>query len=221
MIRQLIFDLDGTLVDSCTVCVEILGAMLQDRGSDQRIDPASARPWMSVGGPAMVAALLGPACLDPKRDIEEFRARYRETRTPPAALFAGVAEGLAHFLDAGFTLSICSNKPQDLCEQVLSQTGIDGLFKTVVGLRPQLRAKPELDLLHEALGALRSSPAECLFIGDSEIDHHVADRAGIPFVFMSYGYAVPEYEPEESVSYDCFLAMSDSILRRALAARAA
>lgn len=221
MIRQLIFDLDGTLVDSCTVCVEILGAMLQDRGSDQRIDPASARPWMSVGGPAMVAALLGPACLDPKRDIEEFRARYRETRTPPAALFAGVAEGLAHFQNAGFTLSICSNKPQDLCEQVLSQTGIDGLFKTVVGLRPQLRAKPELDLLHEALGALRSSPAECLFIGDSEIDHQVADKAGMPFVFMSYGYAHPEFSHEDCDSFECFQTMSRAVTARIFPAQAA
>lgn len=221
MIRQLIFDLDGTLVDSCSICVQILSGMLEDRGSDHRIDTVTARPWMSVGGAAMVAALLGPACGDPQREIIEFRARYRETVTPPEMLFDGVAEGLARLHDQGFTMAICSNKPQDLCEQVLRDTGIDGLFRTVTGLRPGLRAKPELDLLDATLSALRCMPGECLFIGDSEIDHHVADRAGIPFVFMSYGYAVPEYEPEESVSYDCFLAMSDSILRRALAARAA
>jgi phosphoglycolate phosphatase len=221
MIRQLIFDLDGTLVDSCSVCVEILSEMLADRGSDHSIDPVSARPWMSVGGAAMVAALLGPACTDPQRDIEEFRARYRETLTPPNALFAGVAEGLAHFRDAGFTLSICSNKPQALCEQVLGQTGIAGMFKTVVGLRPGLRAKPELDLLTETLGALRCTPRECLFIGDSEIDHQVAQKAGISFVFMSYGYAAPEYRYEGRDIYDCFRTMSRTVARRAVAAHAA
>jgi phosphoglycolate phosphatase len=221
VIRQLIFDLDGTLVDSCTVCVEILSRMLQDRGSEHSIDPAMARPWMSVGGVAMVAALLGPACEDPARDIDEFRSRYRETLTPPEALFAGVAEGLAHFHDAGFTLSICSNKPQDLCEQVLRDTGIDGLFHTIVGLRPELRPKPELDLLHETMRLLRCDPADCLFIGDSEIDHELADRAGLPFVFMSYGYAIPEYKPQLSFSFDCFKTMTQSIVQSAPAARAA
>ena len=221
MIRQLIFDLDGTLVDSCAVCVQILSGMLEDRGSEHSIDPVIARPWMSVGGAAMVAALLGPACDDPQRDIEEFRARYRQTLTPPDALFSGVAEGLAQFYDAGFAMAICSNKPQELCEQVLRDTGIDGMFRSVVGLRPGFRAKPELDLLHEALASLRCSPGECLFIGDSEIDHQVAERAGIPFVFMSYGYAVPEYEPDEGVSFDCFRAMTRNVTDRIASARAA
>jgi phosphoglycolate phosphatase len=221
VIRQLIFDLDGTLVDSCAVCVEILSGMLADRGSAHKIDPLSARPWMSVGGAAMVSALLGPACDDPQRDIEEFRARYRQTLTPPEALFFGVAEGLARFYDAGFNLAICSNKPQELCEQVLRDTGIHGMFKSVVGLRPGLRPKPELDLLTATLDALCCSPDECLFVGDSEIDHAVANKAGIPFVFMSYGYAVPEYVPEESATFDCFQAMTQVVAGRALPARAA
>jgi phosphoglycolate phosphatase len=221
MIRQLIFDLDGTLVDSYTICVQILSAMLEDRNSEHRIDPVSARPWMSVGGPGMVTALLGPACRDPERDIEEFRARYRETTTPPEALFTGVVEGLAHCQDAGFTLSICSNKPQNLCDQVLEETGIAGMFNAVVGSRPGLRTKPELDLLNETMSALRCLPSECLFIGDSEIDHQVADKAGIPFIFMSYGYAVPEYRNDEGESFDCFRTMSRSVVGRAMPARAA
>jgi phosphoglycolate phosphatase len=220
VIRQVIFDLDGTLVDSCTVCVQILGDMLVDRGSDHSIDPVTARPWMSLGGAAMVSALLGPACVDPDKDILEFRARYRETPTPPAALFAGVAEGLAHFRDAGYSLSICSNKPQELCEQVLRDTGIADLFGTVVGLRTGLRAKPEMDLLHTTLKSLRASPSDCVYVGDSEIDHEVADKAGMPFVFMSYGYAKPEYRCEGE-SFDCFRTMSKAVTSRIALARAA
>lgn len=221
MIRQLIFDLDGTLVDSCSISVQILSAMLQDRGSDHCIDLEAARPWMSMGGTSMVSALLGPACLDPEQDIAEFRARYRETTTPPEALFDGVAAGLTHFRDSGFTLSVCSNKPQDLCDQVLAHTGIADMFDTVVGLRPGFRAKPELDLLSETLGSLRCAPAECLFIGDSEIDHQVADKAGIPFIFMSYGYAVPDYRHLEDDSFDCFDTMSRTVTARMLPAQAA
>lgn len=220
MIRQVIFDLDGTLVDSCVVCVQILGDMLVERGSDHSIDPVTARPWMSLGGAAMVSALLGPACVDPDKDIVEFRARYRETATPESALFPGVAEGLKHFRDVGFSLSICSNKPQDLCEQVLRETGIADMFHTVVGLRPGLRAKPEMDLLRATLDGLRASPSECLYVGDSEIDHEVASKGGMPFVFMSYGYAKPEYRCEGE-SFECFRTMSKAVTSRIAPARAA
>jgi phosphoglycolate phosphatase len=184
------------------------------------IDPVTARPWMSLGGAAMVAALLGPACVDPDQDIVEFRARYRETATPNSALFAGVAEGLARFRNAGFSLSICSNKPQELCEQVLRDTGIRHLFGTVVGLRSGLRAKPEMDLLRATLDALRASPSECIYVGDSEVDHAVAAKAGMPFVFMSYGYAKPEYRCEGE-SFDCFRTMSRAVTSRIVPARAA
>lgn len=221
MIRQLIFDLDGTLVDSCAICVEILSGMLADRGSEQTIDVTTARPWMSVGGAGMVAALLGTACTDPDRDIAEFRARYREMVTPPDSLFAGVAEGLTHLHDLGFSLSICSNKPQDLCEQVLEGTKIAGMFTSVVGLRSGMRPKPAPDLLAETLRTLRCLPGECLYVGDSEIDHEVADQAGIPFIFMSYGYAVPEYVPQEGVTFDCFRTMSRTVAKRVLSAQAA
>jgi phosphoglycolate phosphatase len=221
MIRQLIFDLDGTLVDSCGICVRILDSMLDDRGSDYRIDPVFARPFMSLGGTTMVAALLGSACGDPQVEIEEFRARYRTIVTPPQALFDGVAEGLTRFRDDGFVLSICSNKPQELCEQVLADTGIAPLFEAVVGLRMGVRAKPEPDLLVETLGRLRASAKECLFIGDSAVDHQVADEAGIPFVFMSYGYADADFRHHDGESFDCFHAMSRTVAARIASVRAA
>ena len=221
MIRQLIFDLDGTLVDSCGICVQILGDMLVDRGSDYRIDPVAARPWMSIGGEKMVAALLGPVCGDPEQEIAEFRARYEQMLTPSNSLFAGVVEGLEQLRSAGFTLSICSNKPQNLCDKVLTDTGIAGHFDAVVGLREGLRRKPAPDMLNAALDALGASVGECLYIGDSEIDHQLAVEAGMPFVFMSYGYAAPAFTHAQADSFDCFHAMSQAVATRMAPARAA
>jgi phosphoglycolate phosphatase len=223
MIRHLIFDLDGTLVDSCTICVDILATMLSERGSQQQIDPIGARPWMSVGGQAMVAALLGADCRDPAEEIAEFRKRYRGTDTPRSSLFDGVADGLVRLHKAGFTLSICSNKPQFLCEKVLSDTGLDHVFKVVVGTRDGLDPKPAPDLVDATLASLGASPAECLFIGDSELDHHVAEAAGIPFAFMTYGYAKPGWAPNDAatVSYDSFPVLVRAIIDRLAAADAA
>ena len=216
MIRQLIFDLDGTLVDSCSICVQILSAMLQDRGSDHCIDLEGARPWMSMGGTSMVAALLGPARLDPEQDIAEFRARYRETTTPPEALFDGVAAGLTHFRDSGFTLSICSNKPQGLCEKVLEDTGLAPYFRVVVGGQPGLLPKPAPDLLTAVSERLGCTPDQCVYVGDSDLDHDVARAAGMAFCFMTYGYAEPFWAPEAGESFDCFPSLTTAIAAQAM-----
>lgn len=212
MIRHLIFDLDGTLVDSCTTCVEILSGMLAERDTDHVIDPVKARPWMSLGGLQMVEALLGPACGDPAVELKEFRSRYSGVTTSETALFPGVAESLRVLRDAGFTLSICSNKPQGLCDKVLLDTGLGEVFRVVVGSRPGLRVKPAPDLLDATLQGLGAQPEECLFIGDSELDHRVSSNAGIPFKFMTYGYAEEGWLPDDAAAFDCFAMMSRSIL---------
>lgn len=212
--RHLIFDMDGTLVDSCGICVDILGQMLLDRGSDHVIDHAFARPYMSQGGVQMVAALLGPACGDPATELAEFRARYQETRTPRSVLFPGVAESLRRLHQLGFTLAICSNKPQNLCEKVLHDTGLADLFTVVVGGRSGLQSKPAPDLLRATLAELGVSAADCIYIGDSELDHHVAMDAAMPFLFLTYGYAEQGWMPHLGASFDCFVKMTDEIASR-------
>jgi len=221
MIRHLIFDLDGTLVDSCGVCVQILSEMLRDRGSEQVIDPNAARPWMSFGGTVMVAALLGADCGDPHDEIVEFRRRYKQHVTPPDALFDGVALGLRRMQRAGFELSICSNKPQELCESVLEHTGIAGFFSTVVGLKSSREPKPAPDLLDHVMAKTGATSDDSVFIGDSSLDHFVARAAGMPFVFMTYGYAEKDWHPGDSDCFDCFATMSRAVTDRIAPARAA
>ena len=212
MARALIFDLDGTLVDSCAICVEILSAMLAERGSDHVIDHVTARPWMSHGGERMVAALLGPACGDPAAEIAEFRRRYAITATRADTLFPHVAAGLARLHGAGARLAICSNKPQNLVENVLADTGLAPLFEVVVGARPGLAPKPAPDLLDAVLAQMNAPAADCLFVGDSELDHAVAQGAGMDFAFVSYGYADPAYVPDPAASYDCFGRLTDVLM---------
>lgn len=213
-IRHLVFDLDGTLVDSCGICVAILSDMLAERGSDHRIDPQGARAFMSAGGAQMVAALLGPDCRDPAQELADFRERYARTPTPLSALFPGVAEGLRALHAQGMILSICSNKPQNLCEKVLEDTGLADIFTVVVGGQAGLRPKPAPDLLTHTLGMLGASAQECLYIGDSELDHAVAEQAAIPFMFLTYGYADPDWQPSACSVFDCFTSLTGSIADR-------
>lgn len=213
MKSPVIFDLDGTLVDSCAICVEILSDMLAERGSTHAIDPIGARPWMSVGGQRMVAALLGPACGDPEAEIAEFRRRYAEKQTRRDTLFPHVASGLAQLAEAGHPLAICSNKPQNLVEKVLADTALAPLFKSVVGARAGLAAKPAPDLVVAVLGELGRDAADCIFVGDSEIDDAAARGLGMPFLFVTYGYAADHYMPLPERSYDCFGALTEDLVR--------
>lgn len=210
--RTIIFDLDGTLVDSCVICIDILNGILADRQSSHTIDHSFARKFMSRGGADMVSALLGPARGDPEQDLALFRERYQQTFTDSEALFPGVADGLAELRAAGFTMAICSNKPQNLCEKVLDDTGLAPIFDVVVGGRPGLQPKPHSDLLLTTLAALECEVDDCIFVGDSELDHAVAQSANMPFKFLRYGYADEGWCHDPSESYDCFRTMSHAIM---------
>lgn len=215
MIRHVIFDLDGTLVDSCATVVEILSGMLAERGDHAAIDPVAARDYMSRGGLAMIRGLLGQACVDPDADLADFRARYHQHNTAPETLFPGVAEGLFRLRADGLTLSICSNKPQNLCEKVLADTGLAGNFTAVVGAQAGLRPKPALDLLDALLARLDCDAGACVFVGDSELDHRIAADAGIPFHFLTHGYAEPGWQPRDCMIHDAFAPLADALLARA------
>ena len=212
MRNYLIFDLDGTLIDSNPTCISILQDMLNARGVPGTITPQQAAPHMSRGGAQMVAALLGPACGDPQEDIKEFRQRYALRDTPMESLFAGVTQGLKRLRDAGYGLAVCSNKPDNLCRKVLTDTALVDLFELVVGARPGLRPKPAPDLLNAVLDALGVPAHRCRFIGDSEIDHRVASDAGMPFYFMTYGYAAAGWRPDCTGTFDDFDQLVEALL---------
>jgi phosphoglycolate phosphatase len=212
VIDHVIFDLDGTLVDSVFVCVEIVNEMLSERERDPTVRVEQARPLMSIGGAAMIRALLGSHCGDPNVEIASFRDRYATRPTPTHRLFAGVRDGLDRLRRDGVTLSICSNKPQNLCEKTLSDLAIDTHFATVVGTLPGRRSKPAPDLVDTVLANVGATPDRCIFIGDSELDHQVALTRGIPFVLLSHGYADPNWRAGDILRCDTFVETVDLIL---------
>ena len=199
--RHILFDLDGTLVDSNAACVSILQDMLVERGSARLIDPAKARAFMSLGGEHMVGGVLAENCADAAADLTEFRARYSAHTTSADTVYDGVFEGMARLAAAGFTMAICSNKPQALCEKVLADTGLDAFITAAVGGDPERVPKPAPDALHHVLGLLAQEPGACVFVGDSEVDYRVARNADLPFAFMTYGYADAGWQPAAAADW--------------------
>lgn len=187
---HILFDLDGTLVDSVRITCAILDAMLADRGSDGRVDPAQARALDAVGGTAMIKAMLGAYGRDVEADLAEFRARYAVAPTPRDLAFPGVAAVLANLAGRGTRLGICSNKPQNLCEKILTDLDLARHFTTIVGARPDLPRKPAPDGARLAMRQMDADPAACLYVGDSEVDVQTAAAAGLPLVLVGWGYGL-------------------------------
>ena len=199
-----VIDLDGTLVDSAAVCARIVNHMLSERNADRRVRADDARRWISHGGQAMVRALLGPAAGDPEGDLAAFRDAYAQVPTPPESLYPGVRETLEALSQRGFVLAVCSNKPQQLCEKVLGDLGLEGFFDTVVGSAAGRPAKPHVAPLDLALAQAGGARTYCCHVGDSLYDQQVAEGAGAPFIFAAYGYPEAGLAPRAAAVAQAF-----------------
>jgi phosphoglycolate phosphatase len=183
-----VFDLDGTLVDTARLCADLANAMLAARGAARRVTASQAAPHMIAGGLAAVAALLGPHGGEAEADLAEFRARYAATPTPPDSLYPGARAALQTLAAKGFALAIWSNKSQALCDKTIAELGLGALFAAVVGTGPGAPLKPDPAGFDLALGRAGGDRARCAYVGDSELDHKVATVAGVAMVMITHGY---------------------------------
>jgi phosphoglycolate phosphatase len=186
----IIFDLDGTLVDSATGIAECLADVSRTLGRGH-VTVEKVRRLVSRGVSDLVSSCLAtPEEVAIASDVAAFRAVYGSRATAANELFPGVAEGLAELADAGIPLGICTNKPQHLAERVLRDTGIAPFFSTVVGGDATPHPKPRPGHLHDVARGMSCRVEDCILVGDSEVDGDAAAAAGIPFVFVTYGYAI-------------------------------
>lgn len=188
LFRNIIFDLDGTLIDSARLTGAIIDLMLQNRGAAHAADRALIREMDAVGGAAMIAAVMGEHSVDPAAEIEEFRTIHRTIPVPGDLAFPGVAETLGQLRDAGIGLAICSNKPQVLCEKILCDLGLVDHFVVIVGSAPDRPRKPAPAAALLALEGLGADAQKTLYCGDSAIDVATARAVGLPVVLVRWGY---------------------------------
>lgn len=188
MIKHIIFDLDGTLIDSARLTGQIIDEMLADCGVTTMADRAKIRHMDAVGGEAMIAAVMGQHSQDPAADLTEFRVRHRTAITPADLTFPGVSETLSKLADAGIGLAICSNKPQFLCDKILADLGLGQHFRTIIGSDPSRPKKPAPQAARLALERLGAEADDTLYCGDSEVDFATAQAAGLPMVLVRWGY---------------------------------
>jgi len=197
-IAALVFDLDGTLVDSAADIAEAVNRMLDDL-SLPRVDEATVRGWIGEGVRNLVDTALHHAGSGhtPAEVMPGFMRHYHDCLLRSPRLYEGVVEALAQLQAGGLPLAICTNKPSALVPPLLEHLGIAGCFAHIVGgdSLPQRKPAPE-PLLHAA-HLLGQAVPRCLMVGDSATDLGAANAAGMPIVLVRYGY-LRGLDPETS-----------------------
>ena len=190
--KAIVFDLDGTLVDSAPEIRSALNAAVDGIG----LAPFPLSEVQGfVGGGAAVALRRALASRNREIDDTAFKATlaafyevYAEVSQKGNGLYPGVMETLAALKDRAVPLGLCTNKAAPITDIALEALGIRRFFSAVVGARDDLPRKPAPDMLLAVLASLDARPEEALLIGDSRSDVGSARAAGCPVIAVSYGY---------------------------------
>ena len=187
----LVFDLDGTLVDSVPDLTNALNEVLRERGYAS-LSRAEVAPMVGDGLPALVArgfAARGGSAAEAAAALPHYVRIYEANATALTRPYPGVRETLAALRRRGYRHAVCTNKLQEATRRVLEGLDLAALFDGVAGGDRYPVRKPQPGHLLGLIEELGGSPGRAALIGDSENDAAVAHAAGVPLIIMRYGYA--------------------------------
>ena len=190
-VRLIVFDWDGTLMDSETQIVH----SIQSAIADLELEARSADACRNIIGLGLQEAVdvLYPGRGERFRDI--FVARYRHhwfSGIHESELFPGARETLELLKEAGFDLAVATGKGRAGLDKALRQTGLSGMF-SATRCSDETRSKPHPRMLNEILQELQIDSRQTLMVGDTEYDLQMATQAGVSPVAVSYGVHAREH----------------------------
>ena len=218
MTETVVFDLDGTLVDTLPDIEAAANAVLAAAGR-RALTRDEIRRLIGSGGRVLMKnafSATGEAASETR--IEEafaaYIAAYEEAPVAGSAPFPGVHDALRGLAERGTRLAVCTNKPEHLAELVLETYGLAGFFAGLVAGDTLAVRKPSPVPLLEAVARAGGAGRPAAMVGDSPIDADAARAASIPFIAVSFGYSpVPASALRADAVIDGFDALRDAIDR--------
>jgi phosphoglycolate phosphatase len=204
-VKLVLFDLDGTLVDTAPDLASAANGMLSDLGraswSIERY-----RSWIGNGMTRFVKrALTGEMHAEPEAALfesgfESFNRRYAQNVSGTSEVFTGAVAALDSLIQRGFVLGCVTNKAGEFARPLLKDLELDGYFSLVVAGDTVPKLKPDPMPLHYACEQVGTVPDHAVFVGDSANDVQAARAAAMPVICVSYGYNhgqdIREHEPD-------------------------
>jgi phosphoglycolate phosphatase len=190
---SLVFDLDGTLIDSVPDVSAALNRMLGDLGAP----PLSVKEVQSTVGDgaavmierALVAAGQSLLDIDLTLCYERYLRYYREQPVVGTTVYPGVRDVLTALKAQGIAMGICTNKPSIMTALVLEKLDLDQYFKAVAAGEDTPFKKPDGRHVALTLSLMGVRDRQAIMVGDSEADINAARDFGIPSIAVTYGYS--------------------------------
>lgn len=212
----IVFDLDGTLVDSSRDLLAAANARFEAAGFAPPLTPKD-RLTALKGGRAMLS--LGAKRLGTKdatsfaeENYAPFLEHYRAHICDHTALYPDAEDALHALKAEGFKLAICTNKPEELALLLLEQLGALALFDAIIGVKPDKPRKPDPAPLIEVIEKCGGRTDAAILIGDSIVDYQCARAAGVDILLMEIDDKVREAEAKGAPRISEFRALPGWLL---------
>src|SRR6202158_159138 len=186
-VRALIFDLDGTLIDSQRDLIRSVSAMLREMGREP-LHEDTISCYIGHGAPQLVGRALGQAATKQEREraLKFFLAYYEDHKMDSTCAYPGVPEALEHL--AAFPMAILTNKPVRVSMRILEELGLSRYFRAVYGGNSFETKKPDPLGARTILREFGIEPQDALLVGGSEVDVQSARNAGTHAALVTYGF---------------------------------
>ncbi|MDH3284241.1 MAG: HAD-IA family hydrolase [Acidobacteriota bacterium] len=182
--RGVIFDLDGTLIDSFEPIATAVNAAREEVGMPP-VPALAVRRHVGRGLEALIADLVSPRLVE--QGVRRFRDTYARIFLEGTRTIDGAAEAVRELAGAGIRLAVASNKPARFSRPIVRQAGLESEIGIVLGPDDRIPAKPEPAMLNEARGRLGIPRSECVYVGDMPLDVESARRAGLDHLLVPTG----------------------------------
>jgi phosphoglycolate phosphatase len=199
-VRALIFDLDGTLIDSKNDLICSVNAMLREL-SRPELTAETISSYIGHGVQTLVARALGNGCTEKEREraLEFFLRYYNEHKTDTTRAYPGVPETLERL--NGRPMAVLTNKPVRISVRILEELGLAKYFRSVYGGNSFSTKKPDPLGAQTILGELAARASEAVLVGDSEVDVQTARNAGMWAASVNHGFGVHDRESFPADAY--------------------
>ena len=188
----IVFDLDGTLIDTAPDLTNALNHALKLHGH-RPVEAERVREAVGRGAPAMIFEALGTG-VGTDDILADFLVHYEANIAAESRPFPGAVAALEGLREAGAKLAVCTNKRERLAKLLLETLGIDHHFAAIAGRDTFGVSKPHPGHLLGTIATSGGTAARAVMVGDSAIDIQAAAAAGIPSVLVSFGYCTPPPE---------------------------
>jgi phosphoglycolate phosphatase len=186
-IRALIFDLDGTLIDSKNDLIQSVNAMLRELGRGE-LAAETISGYIGDGAPKLVARALGEGCTEKERQsaLEFFLKHYETHKLDTTRAYAGVPETLEEM--RSWPMAVLTNKPVRISVRILEGLGLARYFKAIYGGNSFDTKKPDPWGARTIIREMRAVADQTMMVGDSDVDVKTARNAGTMAAVVNYGF---------------------------------